>query len=54
MIVIDDWRIDGISASMRDHFLGCSSRLRDINYIEIPERQSGAINKFGMKSESSG
>jgi hypothetical protein len=54
-IEIKTWRpVGGIESRMKDHFLGNSMRLRDSKFVEIPNKNNSAINKFGLQSESSG
>lgn len=54
-VEIKTWRpVGGVESKMKDHFLGNSMRLRDSNFVEIPNKNNSAINKFGLQSESSG
>ena len=52
---IKTWRpVGNIESKMKDQFLGNSLRLRDESFIEIQDKNTKALNKFGIQSESSG
>jgi hypothetical protein len=54
-IDVKTWKpLGGIDGKMKEFFLGSSSRLRNMNYVENVDKLSASINRFGVQSGGSG